>query len=87
MFASWLRRMQSVLHNPSILSAFLVQRVHFFLKKLQLQAKMRKLLLLRDLSQLLHDRMRPKCRASEEVRNLFYECSHEKDARTKALTF
>ena len=78
--------MQSVLHNPSILSAFLVQRVNFFKKKKQLQAKMRKLLLLRDLSQLLHDRMRPEC-ASEEVRNLFYECSHEKDARTKALTF
>ncbi len=42
---------------------------------------------LRGLSQLLHDRVRPKCRASEEIRNLFYECSHEKNARTKARTF
>ena len=32
----------------------------------------------RGLSELLHDRMRPKCRASEEIRRLFYECSHEK---------
>ena len=39
------------------------------------------------LSQLLHDRMRPKFRASEKNRNLFYECSHEKKARSKARTF
>ncbi len=33
---------------------------------------------LRGLSQLLHDRMRPKSRASEEIRKMFYKCSHEK---------
>ncbi len=38
------------------------------------------------LSRLLHDRMRKNCRASEEIRNLFYKCSHEKRARTKAYT-
>ncbi len=38
---------------------------------------------LRDLSQLLHARMQPKCRVREEI----YECSHEKDASTKARTF
>ena len=27
--------------------------------------------------------MRQKCRASKEIRNLFYECWHEKHARTK----
>ncbi len=41
---------------------------------------------LRGLLQLLHDRMGPKCRASEEIRNVFYKCSHGKSARTKART-
>ncbi len=46
-------------------------------------------MLIRGLSQLLHDRMRPKCRASEEIRNLFYYVRMKKmlvrkHARSKA---
>ncbi len=32
----------------------------------------------RGLSQLLHDRMRPKCCAREDIRNLFYDVHMEK---------
>ena len=41
---------------------------------------------LMGLSQLLREWMQPKCRASEEIRDLFYKCSHGKSARTKART-